>query len=143
TLAKRSNIMAILLQDLQLVTWLWHDAEIRSIDVSYGKDGAVSVRFRCNISPEEDITPLTNLNIHKLLVDTVFLDVFQIRMDVKGYYSQPEVIDRWDIVGSSELIEDIKKTYQNLDLSHHRITFSGGGAFDIVFGEIWLDETSE
>jgi hypothetical protein len=136
--------MAILLDNLNILTWLWHDANVLSLNISWAEDGAVSVHLRCKISPEEDRQPLLELGINTSIVDTNFHDVFQLKTDIQGYYFPREAVIDWRVIQPSPLIEHLKSIYpEGVDeLYHHQIQCSGGTILDVVFGEVWLDEVT-
>lgn len=106
-----------------------------------GDDGDMWVLLRSDINPQVDRQALFNIGIEERVIDVQFRDVWRFQTDLKGAYAHGEVIDEWDIVSPSPLIEELTKQLGPLrvDLAHHSIRCSGGSTVDIVFGQCWLE----
>lgn len=128
--------MLIRLDDMNLTSWLWHDAEIHFFALHWKRNGEVSLRLRTEINPEEDRSTLIDRGINSSIVDVEFRRVFRVKIDINADYSPREVILDWTEIQDSSMII---RPAQN-KLFHHRISCSGGSVFDIVFEQIWIAE---
>jgi hypothetical protein len=134
--------MAILLKNLEILEWLWHDADIYRLQASWLDTGEILVNLRCEINPEESRQPLFDLGIQTSIVDVQFRNVWRLKTDFVGDIASREVILDWCIIEPSSLISQIriKGAAIDVELFHHQIKGSGGSTVDIVFEQIWLDE---
>jgi hypothetical protein len=134
--------MAILLKNLEILEWLWHDADIYKLQASWSDNGEILINFRCEINPEESRQALFDLGIHTSVVEIQFRNVWRMKTDFVGEMASREVIIDWCFIERSPLISQIKTngSASDIDLFHHQIKGSGGSTIDIVFEQIWLDE---
>lgn len=134
--------MIILLKNLEILEWLWHDADIYRLQASWLDTGEIFVNLRCEINPEESRQPLFDLGIQTSIVDVQFRNVWRLKTDFVGDMASREVILNWCFIEASPLISEIRinGAATDLDLFHHQIKGSGGSTVDIVFEQIWLDE---
>jgi hypothetical protein len=134
--------MAILLKNLDILEWLWHDADIYKLQASWSDNGEILVNFRCEINPEESRQPLFDLGIKTSIVDVQFRNVWRLKTDFVGDMASREVILDWCVIEPSPLISQIRSNgaATDLDLFHHQIKGSGGSTIDIVFEQIWLEQ---
>ncbi|MDQ6693420.1 MAG: hypothetical protein M3014_03230, partial [Chloroflexota bacterium] len=125
--------MPIHLQELSILSWLWHDAGLRDFHLEWLKSGDVAASVRCEINPQEDRQPLLALGISTPIVEIQFRDVWMLRANVMGYNAQSEVVTSWDHVQPSALIKELQDSGYagNSDLIHHQVRCSGGSIFDI------------
>ena len=134
--------MAVLLDNMQLVEWLWHDADVYFLRVDWADNGEMGVSLRCEINPEEDRQTLFDLGIIEPIIDIEFRDVWWLETKIIGLGSGREVVIDWDVVHESAIINQIR-TYgvsANANLLHHKIKFNSGSNIDVVFTQIWLNE---
>jgi len=113
--------------DLSVLSWIWHDAEILSLNSNWSPKGVLSIGLKCEINPYENRQALINLGITTLIVDTTFYDCSSFSFESSGNYSNRESIDRWLCKQSSAN----KSTF-------HTITCSGGSKLSLVCGEVTL-----
>ncbi|MFB2975957.1 hypothetical protein [Microseira sp. BLCC-F43] len=134
--------MAILLKNLDILEWLWHDADIYKLQASWSDNGEILVNFRCEINPEESRQPLFDLGIKTSIVDVQFRNVWRLKTDFVGDMASREVILDWCVIEPSPLISQIRNNgaATDIDLFHHQIKGSGGSTVDIVFEQIWLEQ---
>lgn len=134
--------MAILLKNLDVLEWLWHDADIYKLQISWSDNGEILVNFRCEINPEESRQPLLDLGIKTSVVDVQFRNVWRLKTDFIGDMASREVILDWCVIEPSPLISQIitNGAATDIDLFHHQIKGSGGSTVDIVFEQIWLEQ---
>lgn len=128
--------IAITVDQLSDLTWIWHDAEIISLNTSWGADQGVSLVLRCVLNPYEDRSALYSLGLVGDLVELVFVDVMQSIVDIKGFYSSGEVISGWTIFTHSEYLEQERRAWgnhcQHSALRHHSFATSAGSRFEII-----------
>ncbi len=134
--------MAILLKNLDILEWLWHDADIYKLQTSWSDHGEILVNLRCEINPEESRQPLLDLGIKTSVVDVQFRNVWRLKTDFVGDMALREVILDWSVIEPSSLISQIRTNgaANDIDIFHHQIKGSGGSTVDIVFEQIWLEQ---
>jgi len=134
--------MAILLKNLDILEWLWHDADIYNLQTSWSDNGEILVNFSCEINPEESRQPLFDRGIKTSVVDVQFRNVWRLKTDFMGDMASREVILDWCVIDPSPLISQIRTNgaATDIDLFHHQIKGSGGSTVDIVFEQIWLEQ---
>jgi len=133
--------MVVLLHDIDILTWLWHDAEIYSLKTDWAKDGELSVRLRCKMNPDEDQQPLRELGIQSALLDVYFQNTLTLKTTTYGCYSARDVVYHWEIIGASPLLDELRDKFRMKieGLIHHHIQCSGS-TLDIVCTNIGLEE---
>lgn len=133
------------MSNTRVLTWLWHDAAIYYLKTVWDVDGDMWVVLRSDINPEEDRRALIAIGIEESVIDVQFRGVWRFQTDLQGAYAHREVIDDWDIVTPSPLIEELRRHLGPLrvDLVHHSIRCSGGSAIDIVFEQCWLEKVAQ
>ena len=118
--------MAIRLDDVHLLTWIWHDAELFLIEILWSDDGEMAVRLRCEINPEEDRQMLINQGIQGPLVNVEFRGATHLQTNLLGICSSREVMLKWNVSNSEPV--------------HHHIEFSCGSTIDLNAEQVWLSE---
>ncbi len=136
--------MAVRVDQLDIVEWLWHDAHIYRLKVEWSSVGEVTVYMRCGINPEEDRQPLYDLHITSPIVDIQFRSAMRVKADMMGYCATHEDLLNWDMLHPSPIIEEMrdKGVPISTSLHHHQIRGSCGSQLDIVCDEIWLEEVN-
>jgi hypothetical protein len=128
--------MDIEIEHLASLTWIWHDAEIRSLTTRWSAEDCPSITLACSMNPYEDLSALRELGFLDLNIEILFDIVLYSTLVVQGFYSSGEVLSSWDILASSPLLEQEKKAWgelgQNSAIRHHHFTTSAGSIFDII-----------
>src|ERR1041385_6499514 len=99
--------MAVRLDDLQLVEWLWHDADVYFLKIDWSDDG-LSATLRWQINLEEDRQPLLDLGITGPMIDIEFRDVWWLETKFIGLSTGRDLIIDWDMVHESSIINQVR-----------------------------------
>jgi hypothetical protein len=133
--------MAVRLDDISLVHWLWHDAEMLGLTIVWDEHAQIEVHLQTEINAEESLEPLKNMGIESASVKVIFHRVWETRTNVIGTSYPREVVLDWTTMNHSQEFDRIKA--QGVAISptaiHHTIQCSGGSTFDIICEGIWLD----
>ncbi|MBO1347133.1 MAG: hypothetical protein EBE86_006940 [Hormoscilla sp. GUM202] len=134
--------MVIMLNNLEIIEWLWHDADLHLLTTAWSDSGETSVSLRCEINPEELREPLFELGIKTSLVDVHFCPVWHLKTDLIGYIAGREVVLNWHVSDRTPAIELLRGNgaARNVELFHHQIKGSGGPTIEIVCEMICLEE---
>ncbi len=131
------------INNMEWMTWQWHDATVYFFHVLWSQDGERTLRLRCRVNPEEDRQLLIECGIHRPVVDIEFRDIVEVRTMIHGAQANREVLLTWSIVQPSPFVAQITGATNTNHLTHHRIECSGGSIIDIVGGELWLSEVDD
>jgi len=136
--------MLLCVDEPSKITWIWHDAELRSIMFEWSLSAGLSVRLRSEINPEEDRQELIKMGITNQLVDVVFRDVRQMHTNVPDVTDGLPFMLDWDIIddASIERASKDRPTSRHTGLPHHLIGCSDGSTIEIVFTQLWLEEVN-
>jgi len=118
--------MEIRLQELDILTWQWHDADLLWLKAMQSEDGDLTVRLRTEINPEEDKRLLLDLGIRSSVIDITFHRVSSFKTEMLGKCSNREVILDWN--------------FTKTDALYHQIRCSCGSEIEIASEEISLRE---
>jgi hypothetical protein len=117
----------VCIADTELLTWQWHDADLRTIQIRYSAQGDLLVIMSTVINGYEDHKQLEALGIFLQRVDIQFRGVEQLSIASYAACDGQEVILDWQI--------EEAKPY------HHRIRGSCGTIIELRAHEVWLQET--
>ena len=84
-----------------------HDATILMFNVVPATGGFLEVTLRIRINPEEPVHPLRELGIKSSDLDLVFTRCWQVKVNLLGYATLPEVISTFDLEEHSALIKNL------------------------------------
>lgn len=133
----------ISVDDYNIFTWIWHDAQLVMIQGFWAADGDLSLLLRCQPNAEEDTSAFAAFGIATQLVDIKFVHVWSWQTSAQGDTSSPEVIDSWNILSSSPALTRLRQRVPHtINLNHHQISCVGGTTMEVIFEQITLSEVS-
>jgi len=134
--------MGVLLKNLEILEWLWHDAYLHLLKTAWSDSGETSVSLRCELNPEELREPLFLLGIETSLVEVQFRPVWHLKTDLIGDIADREVLLDWHVSDRTPAIELLRRNgaARDVELLHHQIKGSGGSTIDIICEMICLEE---
>ncbi len=119
--------MAIRVEDVGNITWLWHDASIYYLRVDLSDAGEASICMRCEIHPDEDRRTLFDLGILTPVVDVQFRDAREVKLNLHADTSSREWVDRWEVSPSL-----------SGNRARHHMSGSIGSTLDVKCAEVWI-----
>lgn len=133
--------MATLMSSADIGRGPWHDADMLALNTSWSDTGELSVSLHCVIHPEEPLDSLSGIGIHSPGVKIQFAKVWQLQANGIGYTSSREVVQDWEVMQQSTLIDQLHGYGMGINaaLTHHRINASGGSAIDVICEQVWIE----
>jgi hypothetical protein len=131
--------MQVLLEDANLLTWQFHDADIYAVNMSWNEDGEVSTHIICEINPEENRNVLISMGIVNSKVGIVFKNSYKAKMNIIGTCSGLEEIITWKVEAYGLSPAEIESN-QRPPLIRNWIECSCGSVYDIVCQAIYIED---
>jgi len=131
--------MQVLIEDTNLLTWQFHDADIYAVNMSWNEDGEVSPHIFCEINPEENRDMLISMGITNSRVGIVFKDSYKIMVNIIGTCSGLEEIITWK-VETYGLSSSKTETTESSLLMRNIIACSCGSTYDIVCRAMYIED---
>lgn len=120
-----------------------HDALVLGLNVTPTKDGFVTATLTVRINREELVHPLREMGITKPDLDLVFGSCWQVKTNLLGYASAPEVISTFGVEDESTLVKNLRVNgVGSRSMTHFKIEGSHGSQLNFVAETVSVVERS-
>jgi hypothetical protein len=110
-----------------------HDALMLGLNITPTRDGFVTATLNVKINREELVHPLRELGITSSDLNLVFGDCWQVKTNLLGYATAPEVISTFEVEEESALVKNLRGSgVGSQSMTHFKIEGSYGSQLNFV-----------
>lgn len=112
--------------NVQAVTWLWHDAVVKSVLLEIVDGNMGNIVIATELYDDEDLSVLSDMNVFGTNILLKFSDVERFICDWFPSPAKNETIRSWDMVPNGRTAK-------------HHIKMNSGGTLEILSNSVVLD----